>query len=131
MQVEPYASGSTHMRLDGVTMANLELLTAQDGSRDGTLLQALDRCASHAGKRLLRAWLCRPLQDVSAILRRQRAVQALGEAAAVCDELRGAMAAFPDLSRRALNTPLTVLYHIHLAAAPRDSPGSGGRAANL
>ena len=99
MQVVPYASGASHMRLDGVTLANLEVVAAQDGSRDGTLLQALDRCVSHAGKRTLRAWLCRPLQDVAAILGRQRAVQALAEAPAVLDELRGAMAAHPDLAR--------------------------------
>lgn len=116
MQVVPYASGAAHMRLDGVTLANLEVLAAQDGSRDGTLLQTLDRCASHAGKRTLRAWLCRPLQDVDTIIQRQRAVRALGGAPAVCDELRGAMAAHPDLARCVSRGRITLL---RVSSCPR------------
>ena len=102
MQVKPFqpvAAAATHMRIDGSSMENLELLRGPDRSQDGSLLQVLDRCSSHGGKRLLRAWLCRPLCDVELIQQRQAVVQMLQGDEGALGELPVALRRFPDLAR--------------------------------
>jgi DNA mismatch repair ATPase MutS len=99
MQVRAYAAEAEHVRLDGATMCHLDILKAGDGSLDGTLLQVLDHCSSHSGRRLLRAWLCRPLASIPEILRRQRAVLALAESEALREVIHAAMQEHKDLTR--------------------------------
>ncbi|KAK9807187.1 hypothetical protein WJX73_005617 [Symbiochloris irregularis] len=65
------------MALDGNALEALEVLEGSSGGTDGSLLGALDRCVTPAGRRLLRSWLCRPLDDVDAITARQDAVHDL------------------------------------------------------
>ncbi len=61
--------------LDPTTLANLEVFrNLRDGGTRGTLIGVLDRTATAAGSRLLKAWLRRPLRDPEAIERRHRAV---------------------------------------------------------
>ena len=70
-----------HMRLDASSRRNLELCeTQRTRDKKGTLLWVLDKTRSAMGKRLLRAWLERPLTHLARITRRQTAVQEL------CDE---------------------------------------------
>ena len=57
--------------------AHIQVLEGSSGGTSGSLLGALDRCVTAAGRRLLRAWLCRPLDDVAAIAARQDAVHDL------------------------------------------------------
>ena len=59
----------------------VQVLQAQDGGTDGTVLAQLDHTSTPMGKRLLRLWVSRPLRDVGAIGARQDAVQELMEAA--------------------------------------------------
>ena len=57
-----------HLLLDDVTRRSLELVrTLRDGSRDGSLLSALDRTATTMGARLLAEWLIAPLAERTAI----------------------------------------------------------------
>lgn len=69
-----------YVGLDRFTVRNLELVTpVNEGGR--TLLQALDRCTTAMGSRLLKRWVLFPLVDVVAINYRLDLVQALiGEA---------------------------------------------------
>ncbi len=54
-----------------------QVLENSTGGTQGTLLAAVDNCATPAGRRLLRQWLVRPLGRVAAIEARQYAVAAL------------------------------------------------------
>ncbi len=64
-----------HLALDANCRRNLELLkNARDGSRRGTLLEAIDRTRTAPGARLLADWLSRPLADPVAISVRHDAV---------------------------------------------------------
>ena len=53
-------SDSDAMRIDAATRANLELFRSTSGSRNGTLLSAIDRTRSAAGSRLLAEQLASP-----------------------------------------------------------------------
>jgi DNA mismatch repair protein MutS len=67
-----------HIALDRFTVRNLELVQpVNEGGR--TLLQAMDRCVTPMGGRLLRRWLLMPLVDRSAITDRADRVEALLE----------------------------------------------------
>lgn len=87
------------MRIDGASMANLEVVAGDDGSVRGSLLHVLDHCASAGGKRLLRAWLCRPLGSVSEIEARQRAVAVLQDDTTLLEGLLAVMRQHTDLPR--------------------------------
>ncbi len=51
------------MRIDAATRANLELFRSISGSREGTLLAAIDRTRSAGGSRLLAERIASPLAD--------------------------------------------------------------------
>jgi DNA mismatch repair protein MutS len=66
---------SEHIGLDRFTVRNLELVQpVNEGGR--TLLQAMDRCVTPMGGRLLRRWLLMPLLDRKAIADRADRVEA-------------------------------------------------------
>jgi DNA mismatch repair protein MutS len=68
-------SAGAHLVLDATCRRNLELLrNARDGSRRGTLIEAIDRTRTAPGARLLAEWLSRPLADPAAIAVRHDAV---------------------------------------------------------
>ena len=68
------------MFLDAATQRNLELThNLKDGSRENTLLWALDETLSPMGGRFLRAALLRPLTDIAEINTRQAAIEYLVE----------------------------------------------------
>jgi DNA mismatch repair protein MSH6 len=60
--------------LDAACLAGLEVLEDSGGGAAGSLLNALDRCASGPGRRLLRQWICRPLRSAAAVAARQKAI---------------------------------------------------------
>jgi DNA mismatch repair protein MSH6 len=65
------------------------VLQCEDGSTAGTVIAQLDHCATAAGKRLLRQWVSRPLQSITAIARRQDAVAELMDGANAAMEAAG------------------------------------------
>ena len=54
------------------------MLENSEGGLGGSLLAAVDNCATPAGRRRLRQWLCRPLFRVAEIEARQDAVEVGG-----------------------------------------------------
>ena len=72
--------------LDPSTLRNLEIFTSVRGTREGSLLAAINRTVTSAGARLLERWLAAPTLDLPEVLRRQSAV---GDLAARPDELAG------------------------------------------
>ena len=91
-----------HMVLDGVTLANLDLLfNATTNSVEGTLLNRLDCTRTQFGKRLLRQWLCAPLCHPGAIRIRQNAISSLlrPEYLEIVSTARARLSKLPDLQR--------------------------------
>jgi DNA mismatch repair protein MutS len=106
-----------HLTLDEAAVRNLELVESlQERSARGSLLWALDRTETAMGGRLLRQWLLRPLRDAREINRRLAAVEALVEAPAVLEAVRGHLAEVGDLARLSSRVALGV-------ATPRDLVG--------
>ena len=60
--------------LDPSSRRNLELDTNLSGGSENTLFQVLDTTATTMASRLLRRWLNRPLQDLSALENRQHSI---------------------------------------------------------
>ena len=88
------------MALDAACLAGLEVLEGSDGGAAGSLLHALDRCASGPGRRLLRQWICRPLRSAAAVAARQQAIKELrGAGLVAAGAARRLLRAAPDLER--------------------------------
>ena len=88
------------MVLDPVTLRSLEIeRTLRTGSREGSLLAAVDRTSNPMGARLLRNWLCYPLRDVAEIGRRQNVIERLRDDGAVRAALRQALRETGDVER--------------------------------
>ncbi|MCL2495583.1 MAG: DNA mismatch repair protein MutS [Oscillospiraceae bacterium] len=97
--VECY-SETQFMRLDASSRRNLELCETMRGrEKRGSLLWVLDRTRSACGKRLLRAWLERPLVHLPRIVKRLNAVQELLEDLDARLDLQEALARMHDLER--------------------------------
>ncbi|MDP1580936.1 MAG: DNA mismatch repair protein MutS [Candidatus Didemnitutus sp.] len=71
--LQEYRSAHT-LLLDPATLRNLEIFASIRGTRDASLLGAMDRTVSAAGARLLERWLAAPALDLPEIRRRQTAV---------------------------------------------------------
>jgi len=71
--LQEYRSAQT-LLLDPATLRNLEIFSSTRGSREGSLLQAINRTATSAGARLLERWLASPTLDLPAVQRRQALV---------------------------------------------------------
>jgi len=92
-------SGET-MTLDPTTLRALEIeRTLRTGSREGSLLAAVDETRNPMGARRLRRWLCYPLRAIQSIRRRQQLVAALSQADVARRTLRDALHRISDISR--------------------------------
>jgi DNA mismatch repair protein MutS len=85
--------------IDAATRTNLELVQRQSGERAGSLLATIDRTVTSAGRRQLAARLSQPLAEVQAINERLDAVDWLVRNSPVCEALRAALKAMPDMER--------------------------------
>ncbi len=91
---------SAYMTLDLNAVRNLELLeTMRNKERKGSLLWVLDRTRTPMGKRMIRAWLERPLLSPARITRRLNAVEELAGSPQLLDELGEQLAGIHDLER--------------------------------
>ena len=91
--------GAGHLAMDEATRASLEVLTAQGGGRAGSLLEAIDRCVTGAGARLLAEDLSAPLTDAAAIRARLELVGWLHDDPLLRGDLRGMLRSLPDVGR--------------------------------
>ncbi len=87
------------VQIDAATRRNLELTQSLNGSRDSTLLNAIDRTVTAAGARLLERRLSSPSRHLDTILARQSAVTALRALPRLRTDLRSALKSVPDLDR--------------------------------
>lgn len=93
-------SDSAYMTLNLNTVRNLELIeTMRNKERKGSLLWVLDRTKTPMGKRLIRAWLERPLLSPAKITLRLNAVEELVGDQQLLDELTGQLTGIHDLER--------------------------------
>lgn len=87
------------MAIDQATRASLELLKAQTGAREGSLLAAIDRTATGAGARLLAQRLSAPLTEPHAINARLDAVSFFSANDRLRENVRERLRGMPDLAR--------------------------------
>jgi DNA mismatch repair protein MutS len=87
------------MRIDAATRRSLEITQGAGGSRDGSLLHAIDRTLTAAGGRLLERRLSGPSRDLSVIHARLEAVRWLCDAPDLRDDLRKLLKGVPDIDR--------------------------------
>jgi DNA mismatch repair protein MutS len=93
------ADPAAAMQIDEATRASLELLKAQAGGRDGSLMGAVDRTVTGAGARLLARRLSAPLTSPAAIGQRLDSVSFFANERRCCADARAALGAAPDLAR--------------------------------
>ncbi len=91
------ASGS--VQIDTATRRNLELTRALSGSREGSLVHAIDRTVTAGGGRLLEHRLSSPSRDLTTIRQRLDAVDWFTRDAEVCGDVRTALRKCPDIQR--------------------------------
>ena len=87
------------MLVDPATRRSLELHVSMTGSREGSLLAAIDRTVSNAGGRLLAERLAAPLTRPEAIRARLDEVESFVEAVDRRDQVRQILRRCPDLGR--------------------------------
>ncbi|WP_338446617.1 DNA mismatch repair protein MutS [Pelagerythrobacter marensis] len=92
-------AGEATLAMDEATRASLEIVRSQQGGREGSLLAAVDRCATGAGARQLAEDLSAPLTDGRAIEARLALVGWLHADPLLRAELREVLRALPDIGR--------------------------------
>ncbi|KAL2479725.1 DNA mismatch repair protein MSH7 [Abeliophyllum distichum] len=96
----PYEVYRGCLRMDGQTLVNLEIFSNNaDGGPSGTLYKYLDNCMTSSGKRLLRNWICHPLNDVEKINSRLAVVEELMSHSDIMLLLAQSLRKLPDLER--------------------------------
>ncbi len=101
------------MHLDATAQAHLEIARASDGTRNGTLLSAIDRTVTSGGARALKRRILGPLTDVAAIRKRLATVELFVLHGRVRGDVRALLGKMPDLERIAVKVALG-------QATPRD-----------
>lgn len=91
--------GQAHLAMDEATRASLEILISSQGTRRGSLIEAVDRCVTGAGARLLAEDLSAPLTDAAMIEARLALVGWLHGNPLLRGDLRGMLRALPDVGR--------------------------------
>ncbi len=134
--------------LDLATQQNLELVGSRSGTRDTSLLQALDRTVTAMGARLLRQWILKPLRNGQTIRRRQDLLGLLLDQSFLLNACRETMRGVRDIERTlgrisqgngnardlaAIRSSLEVLPDLrhHLSALNRAALADSGLCADL
>ncbi|HWU01873.1 MAG TPA: DNA mismatch repair protein MutS [Novosphingobium sp.] len=91
--------GEAHLAMDEATRGSLEILQSSQGGRRGSLIDAIDRCVTGAGARLLAEDLSAPLTDAPAIEARLATVEWLHQDGLLREDLRRLLRALPDVGR--------------------------------
>jgi DNA mismatch repair protein MutS len=141
-QLQEYRSTST-LLLDPATLRNLEIFSSVRGSREGSLLNAINRSATAGGARLLERWLAAPTLDLSEMQRRQTLVGELLAQPARLGELHDALVHVRDIPRilgrlqnrlrnpRELGGVRDTLAHLPTIRAALGGYGEGGELAGV
>ncbi|MGB5560170.1 MAG: DNA mismatch repair protein MutS [Paracoccaceae bacterium] len=87
------------VQIDAATRRNLELTRSLSGSRDGSLIAAIDRTVTAGGARLLERRLSSPSRDLAAIHERLDALEHMVEHSRLRTALRDDLRKVPDIDR--------------------------------
>ncbi|KAG7902737.1 hypothetical protein KL935_001645 [Ogataea polymorpha] len=101
-QYDPYKTSFSDscMRLDGVTLQNLEIFSNSfDQSDKGTLFKLLNRAVSPFGKRTFKSWVTHPLMSRKTIESRLDSVEILMRDGDLKHLLESKLGKLPDLER--------------------------------
>jgi len=85
--------------IDEAGTRNLELFRSGTGTREGSLLAAIDGTRTAAGARQLERWLAAPSRNVAEIRRRQNCVEAFFKSNTAMSGVLGALSHIRDISR--------------------------------
>lgn len=85
--------------IDVAGTRNLELFKSAAGTRDGSLLAAIDGTHTAAGARLLERWLASPSRNVEIIRNRQNCVEAFFKSNTMTARVLDAIAGIKDIAR--------------------------------
>jgi DNA mismatch repair protein MutS len=96
--LQEYRSART-LLLDPATLRNLEIFSSARGTREGSLLGAINRTSTAAGARLLERWLAAPTLDLVVINRRLALVGELREQSTRLLALREILGGVRDIPR--------------------------------
>jgi DNA mismatch repair protein MutS len=108
------SDSAAYMTLDYSALRNLELVrTMRTGEKKGSLLWVLDSTRTSMGKRMLKAWVERPLRSPARIMARLDAVEVLTQGGVSLLELEDCLDRVYDLER--LMTRI-----VYKKAVPRD-----------
>ncbi|GAA0138288.1 DNA metabolism protein [Lithospermum erythrorhizon] len=94
-------SKKSYMVLDAASLESLEIFeNSRNGGSAGALYGQLNHCVTAFGKRLLKAWVARPLYDLQLLRERQDAVTGLrGSNLQFVLEFRRELSVLPDMER--------------------------------
>src|SRR5213595_3664206 len=87
-----------YVMLDAATQTNLELVESR-GTRDTTLLGALDRTITPMGGRRLRSWILQPLRNLYELERRQQMISDLLQEPDLLAAIRAQLKSIRDIER--------------------------------
>lgn len=105
-----------YLYLDENTKRNLELLkNLWDGTEKYSLYWVLDRTKTPMGARLLKEWILYPLRDITAIRKRQRAIEVFLEKRVLRENLVQGLKSLSDLERLGSRLSLRVINPRELA----------------
>ncbi len=97
--VEFYTS-EQYMDIDFSSKRNLEITsTMRDGKRRGSLLWVLDDTETSMGARLLKAWIDKPLLNITSIQNRLNGVEELLKSTIIRSEIRESLSKIQDIER--------------------------------
>lgn len=100
-------SQADHLVIDQASLRSLEIeRTLRSGDTAGSLLGTLQSCRTAMGKRLLRHWLCYPLNDLDKITQRQNAVAAIVDDSTLSDQILDTLKPVQDVQRIASRVSL-------------------------
>jgi len=67
---ESSPTNNSNMVIDSQCLEHLEVIETANGQREGSLLNFVDHCQTHFGKRQIKRWIMAPLIDVEQISQR-------------------------------------------------------------
>jgi DNA mismatch repair protein MutS len=111
-----YRQRADFLLIDPTTLEHLEIVEGSERTRQGSLLDELDRTVTSMGSRLLRTWLLRPLLALDPIRDRLDAVEELAFATTARGKFRDGLKGIQDLERLTARIALGT-------AGPRDLVG--------
>jgi len=99
LQPPTLRASDSRMAMDAATRASLEILQAQSGGREGSLIACVDRCVTGAGARQLAEDLAAPLAAKAPVDARLAAVRHFHADPLLRADLRAMLKSLPDIGR--------------------------------